>query len=100
MRAHCGRAGRDLVPFRDLIVNGEVELGEGRADRRDELFEFVQAGRLARRRIVVHIVGGDHLVCDSEVPRIEEFLKEPPVDGLVRFGGPGGCLLGLVTLAA
>lgn len=78
-------ASHYLVPFGDLILNGEMEIGEGGADRSDVSLFAMKAGRLAVRGTVVDIVGGDQLVRYGHVALVVALFKPTADEGLVVF---------------
>jgi hypothetical protein len=86
--ASCGPpAGHHLISFGYLLLYGGPEVGEGRAELSDELFNVLGA---ALQRAAVGLVGdvvGEDLVHQLQISLITDLFDVTPEDGLVLFCG-------------
>src|SRR5438067_165572 len=86
--AGCGPAGDDLVALCDLIVDRDVDVGEGPPVDLNELRQAFRPGELATRYrgVVEGRIGGDQFVDYREVALVPDFLKRPAHKRLVLIG--------------
>jgi hypothetical protein len=75
-------------PLGDLILDLDVEVGEGRAVRADVLLESLRAVHVLREGgVVVYVVGREELVRHVQVSFIEHLLEHAASERLIFFCG-------------
>jgi hypothetical protein len=82
MRGPPRSAGRDLVSFRDLVLDRDVYVREGDTPGRHELFDSVAGYRLP----VEEHRRGEHLIHYFQLLLVPDFFEESPSDRFVLFG--------------
>jgi hypothetical protein len=88
MGATHGHSTCDGVPFGHQLLNREVQIGEGRAQHRDDLPRRVGAPIVhVRWHLVIEEVRGDQLVYESKIALVEDLLKGTAIECLVLFLG-------------
>src|SRR5262245_29229794 len=79
-------AQRDLVAFRDHVVDRDTQIQGGSAVAPDPLLAR-RAVILIRRRAVIDVVRREQLVEQCKVSLVVHLFDEPPDQGLVRLNG-------------
>lgn len=69
-----GEAGRHPIAFRDLLLYGVVQVGEGGAVGGDQPLEGLGAGYVWARGVVGHVIVGEDSAGDIEVALVEDLL--------------------------
>src|SRR6266508_2476756 len=82
-------ARRDLVPFREHVLDGAVQIGDGGDVHRPLLLGTLQPRRLPGQGTMVHVVLRDELTGPVHPLLVDDLLKPAPNDRLVLFGGHG-----------
>src|SRR5262249_28496508 len=85
MRAAHGPAVHDLVSCGKLILKGHMQVGEGRAEQGNELFDAIATAHLLAGAVPT-VVRGDEGIDDSQVAPVKAL---PPTiwDKGLRFFG-------------
>ena len=84
MGARHGLACDHFVPFSDLIVNREMQIGKGCEKYPEKLFVPLKCGRDSMRGMV-DIVGGIEFVHRRDILLVLDFLNQTTGNGLVCF---------------
>jgi len=70
MRAGNCPTFHDLIPFSNLVINGEMEVREGGEESGCGLLELLEGGTMEPARIVAQVVGGVEFVYCAHVPLV------------------------------
>ncbi len=65
-----------LVPFRDHVLNGDVQIRETRQGHGDGLFGSLGTDGETSRERVIDVVGGDKVIDGGQIPLVKHFLIE------------------------
>jgi hypothetical protein len=68
-----------------LVVDREVDVGEGAAEASDKSLETFQPGQLSGSGIVIDIACGYDLIHYGQIATVKDLLKEPAEHGLILF---------------
>lgn len=86
VRASERYADYDPVPFGDHLLDGEVDVGEGRAEPGDGFPGALGARLAVADQTVAAKLGCENLARQAQVPPVEDLLEETEHDGLVLLG--------------
>ena len=80
--AHCPMCG-DLVALTDLILDGALQIREGRSEHGNPLLETQTVGRHSRTQLMADAIWRDQFINGREISLVEGFIKDNVKEGLV-----------------
>jgi hypothetical protein len=80
-----GPAGDDPIRLGELIVDREMAVGKGGAQRTAQLRDPTRTGPLAQQRVVLHVARGDDLIGQGQVGVAQELTDQAANDRFVLF---------------
>jgi hypothetical protein len=69
-------SGREQIPFGDLVLDMEMQIGEGAPEHSSQLFPALAGWEDPGRCAMVHKVWSDHFVIDVQIPLVEPFFNK------------------------
>src|SRR5215203_325273 len=88
MGAACDPPGNHHVPFGDLLLDREVNVGESRVVRAHDLLDVLgSAAQLGVAGSMANVIWSQQLVHRLQLALTEDFLLQTPRDPLVLFRG-------------
>jgi len=85
MGAAHGPAAHDLVSCGKLILKGHVQVGEGRAEQGNDLFDAIGTAHLLAGAVAA-VVRGDECIDDGQVAPVKALSPTMRDKGLRFFG--------------